>query len=83
MQVGDVFLPPQVLLHLGTEGREEVVGVHDDVNEGVYATHKCAMAAGEVFGGTPGDKWHHRMMVYVQEGHLAFILAQHKKYSIQ
>ncbi len=35
LQLGEVPLPPEVLLEAGSEGRQEVVGVHDDVDEGV------------------------------------------------
>lgn len=30
-----MFFPPQVLLHVGADGGQAVVGVHDDVDEGV------------------------------------------------
>lgn len=35
LEYGQVFLPPQVLLHLGPEGGQHVVHVHDDVHERV------------------------------------------------
>lgn len=35
LQGREVFFPPQILLHVGADGRQAVVGVHDDVNEGV------------------------------------------------
>ena len=33
--MGDVFFPPEVLLHAGTKAAEGIVGVHDDVNDRV------------------------------------------------
>ena len=36
MQSGDVALPPQVGLHPGAEGRQEVVAVHEHVDETVH-----------------------------------------------
>lgn len=30
-----MFFPPQVLLHVRADGSQAVVGVHDDVDEGV------------------------------------------------
>ena len=35
LQRGEVPLPPQVLLHLGAQGGQEVVAVHDDVDAAV------------------------------------------------
>lgn len=35
LQGCEVFFPPQVLLHVGADGSQAVVGVHDDVDEGV------------------------------------------------
>lgn len=35
LQSGKILLPPEVLLHLRTEGSEKIIGVHHDVNEGV------------------------------------------------
>lgn len=43
MQRGEVFLPPEVLLHLGTEGRQQVIRVHDDMHEGVQHTEECGV----------------------------------------
>lgn len=33
LKLGEVPLPPEVLLHLGSETSQEVVGVHDDVDK--------------------------------------------------
>jgi len=78
-----VLLPPQVLLHLGSEGGEEVVGVHDDVHEGVDPTDEGTMSAGIVLAGAPADHGHDGVVVHMQEGHLAVVLAQHKEDGIQ
>lgn len=79
LQVGDVLLPPQILLHLRSEGGEEVVGVHDDVHERVDPANEGAMSAGIVLGGAPADHGHHSVMIHMQERHLTIVLAQHKE----
>lgn len=42
---GQVFLPPQIFLHLWAHGRQQIVHVHDYVNERVDETQKCTMTA--------------------------------------
>jgi len=44
LQGGQVLLPPEVLLVLWTHGREHVVGVHHDVDEGVEQAEEGAVA---------------------------------------
>lgn len=39
LHVGDVLLPPQILLELRSHGRQQVVRVHDDVHERVDGTY--------------------------------------------
>lgn len=79
LQVGDVLLPPQILLHLRSEGGEEVVGVHDDVHERVDPANEGAMSARIVLGGAPADHGHDSVMIDMQERHLTIVLAQHKE----
>lgn len=43
LHCGQVFLPPEMLLHLGSHGGQHVVGVHQDVDEGVYQAHQGAV----------------------------------------
>lgn len=38
LQLRDVLFPPEVLLVFWPRARDEVVGIHDDVDEGVYGT---------------------------------------------
>lgn len=83
MQVGDVLLPPEILLHLWSEGRQEVVGVHDDVHKGVDPANEGAVAARIVLGGAPADHGHDCVMIDVQECHLAIVLTQHKEDRVQ
>lgn len=45
LEHGQVFLPPQVLLHLWPDGGQHVVRVHNDVHERVEQTEERAVAA--------------------------------------
>lgn len=45
LEHGQVFLPPQVLLHLRSDGGQHVVRVHDDVHERVEQTEERAVTA--------------------------------------
>lgn len=83
LQGGDVLLPPDVLLEAGSHGSQHVVGVHDDVHEGVDDADERAMSPGVVLSGSPGHHGHHGVMVHVQEGNLAFLFAQDEEHSIQ
>lgn len=44
LQGGEILLPPEVLLELGSEGGEQVVRVHHDVDEGVEQSEEGAVA---------------------------------------
>lgn len=42
LQGCEVFFPPQILLHVGADGSQAVVGIHEDVDEGVQqADEEC------------------------------------------
>lgn len=45
LEHGQVFLPPQVFLHLRPDGGQHVVRVHDDMYERVEQTEERAVAA--------------------------------------
>ena len=40
-------LPPEILLEARSKGGEEVVGVHDDMDEGVEESSKRFVSSGE------------------------------------
>lgn len=50
---GEVLLPPQILLVLGAEGREEVIPVHDDVDECVDHAEERRVSAREKLQAPP------------------------------
>lgn len=72
---GDVFLPPDVLLVLGSEGREQIVGVHDDVDEGVEEAEEGGVAAGGEFDAEPNRHGHHTVVDYVEGGDVVVLFA--------
>lgn len=74
-----VFLPPEVALHLGSHGGQHVVGVHEDVHEGVQEAKECRVSARCEFDAPPNGDGHDAMMDDVQRGHLIVSLAHHKE----
>ena len=62
LEGGEVSLPPQVLLHLGSESRDEVVGVHDDVDQGVDGASEGLVAARKPAAQRPREDGHDPMM---------------------
>lgn len=83
MEGCDVLLPPQVLLVLRTHGSHHVVEVHDDVNEAVNDANEGTMASRVVFGGTPTDHWHHRVMIQMKESNLVVFLPENEEDRVQ
>lgn len=49
----DVLFPPHVILVFGTESRHQIVGVHDDVNDGVDKSSKNGMTSGQPLASHP------------------------------
>lgn len=79
LQLGDVLLPPDALLVLLVPGREQIVGVHDHVDETVERPEKDAVAAGNELGADPRQEGHSEMVVDVQECHLVVFLAEYEE----
>jgi len=50
LQLRQITFPPQILLNFRTKGREEVVGVHDDMNKGVNHTLEEHLSSRGVLG---------------------------------
>lgn len=53
------------------------------MHERVDPADEGAVAAGIVLAGAPADHGHHGVVVHMQEGHLAVVLAQHKEDGVQ
>lgn len=83
MQPGQILLPPQVLLVLRTHGGHHVVEVHDDVHERVEHTDQDSLLAEEVFQVEERPEGHCRMVIDMQERHLALIFTQYEKHGVQ
>lgn len=79
MQSGQIFFPPQILLELGTHGREHIVAVHNNMYKGIEQTEEGTMATGCEFYAKPYGHWHTTVMNYVQCGDLTLFLAQNKE----
>ena len=45
LDLGDIRLPPDVLLIVRSQSRNEVIGVHDDMNDGVDEAGEGSMAS--------------------------------------
>lgn len=83
LQDSQIFLPPQVLLNLGTHGSQHIVGIHNDVYKGVKETEEGRMTAGCKFN-TPPDRDRHNAMMYdMQSGNLIITLTHHKEERIK
>lgn len=78
-----VLLPPQVLLHLGSHGGQHVVGVHEDVHEGVQEAKKGRVATGGELDAPPDGDGHDAVVDHVQRGHLIVPLTHHKEEGVE
>lgn len=82
LQLGEVALPPQVLLHLGTDGGEEVVGVHDDVHDGVHADSEDGMAVAAEVQEQPAAEHDQKVVDDVEERDLRVLLAKDEEHGV-
>lgn len=80
LQRGQVLLPPEEALELGSHGGEQVVRVHDDVHEGVEQAEEGAVAAGGELDAEPHRHRHAAVVDHVQGGHLAGLLSQNEEH---
>lgn len=79
----EVALPPEVLLHVRSEGGEHVVGVHEDVDEGVDDAQESGVSARDEADPDPGADGHHRVVVHVEEGYLPLLLAEDEEHGVE
>ncbi len=79
LQHREVLLPPEVGPHGRAEGREEVVEVHDNMDEGVEEAAEGLVSAGREAGQLPGDEGHDGVVDDVQVGDVAVLLARHEE----
>lgn len=83
LQAGEVFLPPEILLELGSEGCEQVVRVHHDVYEGVEQSEEGTVATGGELDAEPHGHGHASVMNYVQRRHLTSFFAHYEEERIE
>ena len=74
---GDVLLPPQILLNLGTKAGYEVVKVHDNVDADVQEHKECGMASTNKLEEEPNNDRHHGMVDNMEGGHLVVLVSHH------
>lgn len=83
LQAGEVLLPPEVLLELGSEGREQVVRVHYDVYEGVEQSEEGTVATWSELDAEPHGHGHATVVNDVQRRHLTSFFAHHEEERIE
>ena len=67
LKLSDVFLPPEIGLHTGTERCKSVVGIHYYVNECVeQRKHPQAASGWRNFQYDPTQDWHNRMVIQMK-----------------
>mmetsp|Transcript_19881 Transcript_19881/g.47373 ORF Transcript_19881/g.47373 Transcript_19881/m.47373 type:complete len:212 (-) Transcript_19881:249-884(-) len=84
LEHGEVLPPPQVLAALlsilADDGREEVVRIHHNVDEGVEEARVVGVASGSAVGNHPPYEGNRDVMVNMKEGNLSCIpLQKHDK----
>jgi len=67
LECGEVLFPPKILLKLRPERGHEVVGVHDDVNDGVHEAAKALLASRKPSGKAIAEHGHDTMMNYLNK----------------
>jgi hypothetical protein len=55
-QYGEIFLPPQIFLHMRTHGGEHVIKVHNYVHKCVDKAKEAAVTASRKFDTPPGSE---------------------------
>ena len=81
LELRDVLLPPDRLLQLGLEGREEVVGIHHHVHEAIDDAERRGLAAAHhKLDVNINADHHYGVMVDVQKRHLVVLFAEDEEY---
>jgi len=79
LHLGEVLLPPEVLVDLGPEGGHEVVEVHDGVDAHVEETAKHGLAASDIPDPPPGSEGHDAVVDHVKSGEVVELLPEDKE----
>jgi len=78
-----VPLPPKVLLHLGPEGGEEVVEVHDDVDPHVQEPAERRVSPANKSDPPPGCEGHNSVVYNVQRRQMAELLPENEEEAVE
>ena len=79
LEGGEVFLPPDELLVLGSHGGDHVIKVHDDVDERVEQAEEGRVTAGSEANAEPHAHRHDTVVHHVQQRDVLLFLAQHEE----
>lgn len=78
----EVFLPRQVFLHMRSQSREGVVGIHQDVNEAVAHCQEERLSTCYKLDAKPPVNNHGAMMVHVEKADLVILLSQDEEHCV-
>ena len=79
MEGGEVFLPPDELLVLGSHGSNHVIEVHDNMHECVEQAEEGGMSAGGEANAEPYAHRHDTVVDDMQQRDMLLFLAQHEE----
>lgn len=79
LEGGQVLLPPDELLVLGSHGGHHVVEIHDNVHERVQKAEEGRVAAGSEAHAEPDAHRHDAVVDHVQQRNVLVFLAQHEE----
>ena len=79
LEGGEVFLPPDELLVLGSHGSNHVIEVHDNMHECVEQAEEGGMSAGGEANAEPYAHRHDTMVDDMQQRDMLLFLAQHEE----
>jgi len=75
LHASKIPLPPQILLHVRTEGGQQVVRIHDHVDETIAQRSHVRCTARYKLQHGPSDDGHRGVVVNMEEGDLVVLLA--------
>ena len=83
LESGEVLFPPEKLLDPGTHGGQQIIRVHDHVDERIEKGKETGVTAANVAKARPQNDWQQSVVVQVEDGQVSVLFAQDKKESIE
>lgn len=74
LEGSQVLLPPDVFAHNGTHRSQHVVGIHDNMDEGVEKAKEGGVSTGREFDAEPNGHRHHAVVDHVQGRYVVELL---------